>query len=88
MSFAVPIVAGGVTSLDRSNSAAASDCVSLSNRCFPTKAVDIWHQTSDDQHVQLVGSYFRLSEKWGEPKGRIWRPGNSDPLFAVWAERA
>ena len=61
--------------------------VSFSNRCFPTKAVAIWHSTDDEQHVQLVGSYFRLSGGWDEPRGRIWRPAGGDPLYAVWANR-
>ena len=60
---------------------------SFSNRCFPTKAVAVWSATTDEQHVQLVGSYFRLSGGWGEPQGRIWQPAGADPLYAVWAER-
>ena len=61
--------------------------VSFSNRCFPTKAVEIWHQTSDEQHVQLVGSYFNRSGGWGEVRGRSWQPDGGDPLFVVWADR-
>src|SRR6185295_2088301 len=32
--------------------------VSFSNRCFPTKAVAVWLDTTDEQHVTLVRSYF------------------------------
>ena len=34
----------------------------LSNRCFPTKAVDIWLRTNDLEHVFVVGSCFRGAE--------------------------
>lgn len=33
----------------------------LSNRCFPTKAVGIWLQTNDLEHVFIVGSYFHYA---------------------------
>uniref|UniRef100_A0A7S3JT09 Methyltransferase type 11 domain-containing protein n=1 Tax=Aureoumbra lagunensis TaxID=44058 RepID=A0A7S3JT09_9STRA len=33
---------------------------SLSNRCFPSKAVDIWLRTNDLEHVFIVASYFFL----------------------------
>jgi SAM-dependent methyltransferase len=62
--------------------------LSFSNRCFPTKAVAIWHQTTDEQHVQLVGSYFRQAGGWDEPQGRIWQPVDGDPLYVVWARRS
>jgi ubiquinone/menaquinone biosynthesis C-methylase UbiE len=60
--------------------------ISFSNRCFPTKAVAIWHSTTE-QHVQLVESYFRLSSGWAEPQARAWQPAAGDPLFVVWARR-
>jgi SAM-dependent methyltransferase len=60
---------------------------SLSNRCFPTKAVAIWSSTTDEQHVQLVASYFHLSESWGEVQTRAHRPAVGDPLYAVWPSR-
>ena len=62
--------------------------VSFSNRCFPTKAVAIWHEASDEEHVQLVGSYFNRSGGWGEVQGRLWQPDAGDPLFVVWAARS
>jgi len=33
----------------------------LSNRCFPTKAVNIWLRTNDLEHVHIVGSYFHYA---------------------------
>ena len=32
----------------------------LSNRCFPTKAVNVWLKTNDLEHVFLVGKRVRL----------------------------
>ena len=65
-----------------------SDCpciVSFSNRCFPTKAVAIWHQLSDVGHTQLVSHYFASSGGYDpckiddvSPKG-----SSTDPLFVV-----
>ena len=62
--------------------------IAFSNRCFPKKAVAVWHSTTDEQHIQLVGSYFRLSAGWEEPQGWSWQPPGGDPLFAVWARRS
>lgn len=60
---------------------------SFSNRCFPTKAVAVWSSTRDEQHVQLVESYFRLSGAWGKVQARAHRPPFGDPLYALWAHR-
>ena len=62
--------------------------VSFSNRCFPTKAVAIWQNTSDEQHVQLVTSYFQLAGGWSRPETRAFTPAIGDPLYVVWARRA
>jgi hypothetical protein len=35
--------------------------ISFSNRCFPTKAVAIWRQLSDDDHARLVEFYLQNS---------------------------
>ncbi len=34
---------------------------SLSNRCFPSKAVNIWLRTNDLEHVYVVGAYFHYA---------------------------
>lgn len=34
--------------------------VSFSNRCFPSKAVSVWLNTRDNQHIALVTRYFEL----------------------------
>ena len=62
--------------------------VAFSNRCFPTKAVAVWHGTTDDQHVELVGSYFRLGGPWGPPEARRFAPAAGDPLYVVWSRRS
>ena len=33
----------------------------LSNRCFPSKAISLWLQTNDLEHVFIVGSFFHFS---------------------------
>ena len=35
--------------------------MAISNRCFPTKAIQIWLQTNDLEHIFIVGSYFHYS---------------------------
>jgi SAM-dependent methyltransferase len=60
--------------------------VSFSNRCFPTKAVAVWLDTTDQQHLMLVRSYFEAAGGWGEPQAEDRSPGpHGDPLYAVWA---
>ncbi|MCB0034440.1 MAG: class I SAM-dependent methyltransferase [Anaerolineales bacterium] len=70
--------------------------VSFSNRCFPTKATALWIHTNDEQHVQLVVSYFQKSgvdsAGWVRMNARIKSEDtgaapNEDPLYIVWAEK-
>ncbi len=62
----------------------------FSNRCFPTKAIRGWLESTDEQHCEIVVDYFRLSGGWDEPtverRSRLMQFG--DPLFAVWARKA
>jgi len=62
--------------------------VSFSNRCFPTKAVSIWHQLSDIGHAQLVAHYFDRSEVFGPAETADISPNRakSDPLIVVCAK--
>lgn len=62
--------------------------LTYSNRCFPTKAIAAWLATTDQQHANIIATYFHESGGWGEvyaqdrsPRG----PGANDPLFVVWA---
>jgi SAM-dependent methyltransferase len=60
--------------------------VTFSNRCFPTKAIRGWLLTDDEQHVQIVEAYFRLSGGFGPARAALRTPpGPGDPLHAVWA---
>jgi SAM-dependent methyltransferase len=59
--------------------------VSFSNRCFPTKAVAVWLDTTDAQHVGLVRAYFETAGDWVDVKDADRSPAHGDPLYAVWA---
>jgi len=39
----------------------------LSNRCFPTKAVNVWLNTNDLEHVYVVGCYMHYAEGFKPP---------------------
>ena len=63
--------------------------VSFSNRCFPTKAVAVWQNTTDAHHVELVQAYFEAAGGFARPVAENRSPGpDGDPLYAVWARRA
>ena len=62
--------------------------MTFSNRCFPTKAVRIWHAGNDADHLALVRSYFTLSGGWTAPEAAAHTPPDGDPLYGVWARRA
>jgi SAM-dependent methyltransferase len=59
--------------------------VSFSNRCFPSKAVQIWVNTGDAQHLELVRRYFEVSGRFSDIRAldRSPRRWLSDPLYAV-----
>jgi len=59
--------------------------LSMSNRCFPTKAFRIWLQTSDLEHIFIAGSFFHYSGLFEPPtcEDISPNPGRSDPLFIV-----
>ena len=59
--------------------------VTFSNRCFPTKAVEIWHRLDDAGHMQLVEDYFREAGNFEEVLSLDRSPRRlfSDPLYAV-----
>jgi SAM-dependent methyltransferase len=62
--------------------------LTYSNRCFPTKAVAAWLSTDDQQHANIIATYFHESGGWGEvyAQERTRRgAGHADPLYAVWA---
>lgn len=60
--------------------------MSFSNRCFPTKAIDIWCRTSDTEHVFIVGCYFHYSGAFERARAHDLKPGLfglSDPMYVV-----
>ncbi len=60
--------------------------VSISNRCFPTKAVAVWSGSNDQQHIQLVAGYFQASGAFDQIQAEDHSPEPyaSDPLFLIW----
>lgn len=64
--------------------------MSFSNRCFPTKAITIWTQTGDVDHVWIVGAYFHYGVPGGfsDPIAQDISPGKgSDPMYVVYASK-
>lgn len=59
--------------------------ISFSNRCFPTKAVSIWHQLDDEGHLRLVETYLKDAGNFSDIHSLDRSPRRlfSDPLYAV-----
>ena len=57
--------------------------VTFSNRMFPTKAVAIWANASEQQRVDLVGYYFARSAAFEKIEMIDRSSGETDPLWAV-----
>ena len=63
--------------------------ISQSNRCFPTKAINIWLNTNDIEHAFIIGAYFHYSQGF-EPaiaEDISPNPRRSDPMFIVSAKK-
>jgi SAM-dependent methyltransferase len=62
--------------------------VSFSNRCFPSKAVAIWHQLDDRGHMRLVERYLEEAGNFANIRSLDRSPRRlvGDPLYAVVAE--
>ena len=58
------------------------------NRCFPTKAVEIWHRLDDRGHMRLVESYLEEAGNFRDIRSLDRSPRRlvGDPLYAVVAE--
>ena len=74
--------------LGRVLAAGAPVVITFSNRCFPTKAVAIWHHLDDQGHMELVAGYLEEAGNWTEitqldRSPRAARLGRGDPLYAV-----
>lgn len=64
--------------------------ISQSNRCFPTKAIQIWLNTNDLEHVFIIGSYFHYSGCFQpaqafdiSPRSSAFSMMRSDPMFII-----
>ncbi|GGO25547.1 methyltransferase domain-containing protein [Deinococcus humi] len=63
--------------------------ISFSNRCFPTKAVAVWHTLDDAGHLQLVQHYLEQAGNWTDIVALDRSPRSArgsltgDPLYAV-----
>jgi hypothetical protein len=62
--------------------------ITFSNRCFPTKAVVIWHQLDDRGHMRLVERYLREAGNFRDVRSLDRSPRRlfTDPLYAVIGE--
>jgi SAM-dependent methyltransferase len=58
--------------------------ITFSNRCFPTKAVAVWHTLDDKGHVELVARWLKEAGAWDHITTLDRSPrGWGDPLYAV-----
>lgn len=58
--------------------------LSFSNRCFPTKAVQLWLSLDDDDHARLVSLYLDRAGFGEIAAERLRRGGwDSDPMIVV-----
>ncbi|CAA9568215.1 MAG: hypothetical protein AVDCRST_MAG86-1280 [uncultured Truepera sp.] len=63
--------------------------ITFSNRCFPTKAVAVWHTLSDPGRLELVEGYLQEAGNWEGIEGLDRSPNRwGDPLYAVVARAA
>lgn len=63
--------------------------ITFSNRCFPTKAIAVWHHLNVIGQQQLVEHYFTEAGNWDRlvQTSPIPEGGPGDPLFAVIGRR-
>ena len=65
--------------------------VTFSNRCFPTKAVAVWHALDDAGRCELVRAFFHRAGEDTWTPAEVLNPlplaGRGDPLFGVVARR-
>jgi len=65
--------------------------ISQSNRCFPSKAVNIWLNMNDRQHLELINGYFQYAG--GFDAREAWDISASggdalDPMFIIEARKS
>lgn len=57
--------------------------VSFSNRCFPTKAISIWLNMSEDEQLNLVKRYFEITGNFEAIKTKSITKQGQDPLYII-----
>jgi SAM-dependent methyltransferase len=64
--------------------------ITFSNRCFPTKAIAVWHQLDGRARMRLIESYLKDAGNFQNIRGLDRSPRRlfSDPLYAVIGESA
>lgn len=61
--------------------------ITYSNRCFPTKAVAIWRQLSDQARGELICAFIEQSAGFTAPRWIDCGARERDPLYAVVAHK-
>ena len=63
--------------------------ISQSNRCFQSKAINIWLKTNDLQHLFIIGCYFHFAGGFSRPTSVDISPKGpfQDPMFIVEAAK-
>ncbi len=61
--------------------------VSLSHRCFPTKAIRAWHVLPAEARIALVAEYFARAGGFAAAELVDRSPRGADPLWIVTARR-
>ncbi len=62
----------------------------FSNRCFPSKAINLWKALDDEDHMNVVAVYFQAAGQWRDVvlqdrSAPCAQQHQCDPLYAVWA---
>jgi SAM-dependent methyltransferase len=57
--------------------------ITFSNRCFPTKAVSVWHRLDDQGHLAFIERLLTDAGNWEAITPLNRSPRRGDPLFAV-----
>ncbi len=59
--------------------------ITFSNRCFPTKAVAVWHRLDDRDRMKLVERYLQEAGNFQNIRSLDHSPRRlfSEPLYAV-----
>jgi SAM-dependent methyltransferase len=70
--------------------------MAFSNRCFPSKAIQLWLEAEDNQRVWLVGAYFHFAGGFTMPESidlsscetnNVSKKKQTDPLYVVQARK-